>query len=283
MYEVEVLTKTGETRTAMVSVSPLFGMEAGIQGVLGIARDITATKKLEQQIRNSEKLASVGMLAAGVAHEINNPLGGILNCLYNLRRGTLSREREEEYLLSMEDGLRRVQKIVRQLLEFSQQHEPELSATDLNAVVERVLLLTDHTFTANRIRLEKRLSPDLPTLMVDRHMIEQVLMNLILNAVQAVKAGGTISIRTLTADERCMIEVQDTGCGIPPQVLPRIFDPFFTTKSTGEGTGLGLSVSLGIVQRHGGQLLVESEVGRGSVFTVCLPTAKEPATAGKLR
>jgi PAS domain S-box-containing protein len=277
VYEVEVVTRSGQTRVAMVSVSPLCAPEGQILGVLGIARDITATKKLEQQIRNSEKLVSVGMLAAGVAHEINNPLGGILNCLYNIRKGTLSPERQEEYLLSMEDGLRRVQKIVRQLLEFSQQHDPELSLTDLNAVVERVLVLTNHAFTAHRIQLEKRLRPDLPAVMVDRHMIEQVLMNLILNAVQAIKSGGVIKIRTCAADERCTIEVEDSGCGIPPHVLPRIFDPFFTTKGIGEGTGLGLSVSLGIVERHGGQLLVDSEVGKGSIFTVFLPLTPERA------
>jgi signal transduction histidine kinase len=177
----------------------------------------------------------------------------------------------------MEDGLRRVQKIVRQLLDFSQQHEPALSVTDLNAVVERVLVLTDHAFTANRIRLEKRLSPDLPSVMADRHMIEQVLMNLILNAIQAIKSGGVIRIRTRLVDDRCAIEVGDTGCGIPSHVLPRIFDPFFTTKGIGEGTGLGLSVSLGIVERHGGQLLVDSEVGKGSVFAVCLPLTAEGA------
>lgn len=282
VYEVEVMTKTGETRVVTVSVSPLHDPERRILGVLGIARDITATKKLEQQIRNSEKLASVGKLAAGVAHEINNPLGGILNCLYNFRKGVLSSERQQEYLISMEDGLRRVQKIVRQLLDFSQQHDPELSLTDLNAIVERVLVLTNHTFTANRIKLEKQLNTDLPTIMVDRHMIEQVLMNLVLNAVQAIRGGGVIRIRTRMTDEHGIIEVEDTGCGIPASVLPRIFDPFFTTKGTGEGTGLGLSVSLGIVERHGGQLLVESEVGKGSIFTVCLPLARERSPVGKI-
>lgn len=282
VYEVEVVSRSGELRAVMVSVSPLFHPDGRIMGVLGIARDITATKKLEQQIRNSEKLASIGKLAAGVAHEINNPLGGILNCLYNFRRGTLSPERQEEYLVSMEDGLRRVQKIVRQLLEFSQQHEPELSATDINAVIERVLVLTNHTFVKNNIRLEKELQPGLPVLMVDRHMIEQVLMNLILNAVQAIRGGGIIKIRTRVAEGRCLIEVEDTGCGIPQAVLPRIFDPFFTTKGIGEGTGLGLSVSLGIVERHGGEILVESEVGKGSIFTVCLPLSRERMPALKV-
>jgi PAS domain S-box-containing protein len=281
VYEVEVVTRTGHTRSVTVSVSPLRDTEGYILGVLGIARDITETKKLEDQIRNSEKLASVGKLAAGVAHEINNPLGGILNCLYNFRKGTLSADRQQEYLVSMEDGLRRVQKIVRQLLDFSQQHEPELSSTDLNAVIERVLVLTNHAFLANSIQLEAQLQPDLPPLMVDQHMIEQVLMNLILNAVQAIRGGGTITISTRVAGEICAVEVRDTGCGIPPSVLPRIFDPFFTTKGTGEGTGLGLSVSLGIVERHGGRILVESEVGKGTVFTVCLPLSRERMAVGR--
>lgn len=279
VYEVEVLTRTGETRVVMVSVSPLHDPDGRILGVLGIARDITDTKKLEQQIRNSEKLASVGKLAAGVAHEINNPLGGILNCLYNLRKGTLPPTRHEEYLVSMEDGLRRVQKIVRQLLDFSQQHEPELSAADINAVVERVFVLTEHAFMANQIRLDKQLQPGLPPVMVDRHMIEQVLMNLILNAIQAIKGGGVVAIRTRIEEGNCEIEVQDSGAGIQPHLLSRIFDPFFTTKGIGEGTGLGLSVSLGIVERHGGRILVESEVGKGSLFTVCLPLMREGAAA----
>jgi len=275
VYEVEVVTRTGEPRSVMVSVSPLHAVEGAILGVLGIARDMTETKKLEQQIRNSEKLASVGRLAAGVAHEINNPLGGILNCLYNLRKGTLSPSRQEEYRVSMENGVRRVQKIVRQLLDFSQQHEPEFALTDINHVVDRVLVLTTHLFTPNRIVLETEFGQGLPNVMVDRHMIEQVLMNLVLNAVQAMKDGGMLTIRTTVVEGVCLIEVCDTGLGIPPAVLPRIFDPFFTTKSEGEGTGLGLSVSLGIVERHGGKILVDSEVGKGTTFTLCLPVSRE--------
>src|SRR5215813_10252938 len=275
VYEVEVVTRMGEARSVMVSVSPLHGVDGEILGVLGIARDMTETKKLEQQIRNSEKLASVGKLAAGVAHEINNPLAGILNCLYNLRKGTLSPARQEEYWASMEDGVRRVQKIVRQLLDFSQQHEPEFSLTDINQIVDRVLVLTNHLFIPNLIRLETALGHGLPSLMVDRHMIEQVLMNLILNAVQAMKNGGVLTIRTAVVEGVCRVDVSDTGSGIPPAVLPRIFDPFFTTKNEGEGTGLGLSVSLGIVERHGGKILVESEVGKGTTFTLCLPVSRE--------
>jgi PAS domain S-box-containing protein len=279
VYEVEVVTRLGEVRAVMVSVSPLQGADGEILGVLGIARDMTETKKLERQIRNAEKLASIGQLAAGVAHEINNPLGGILNCLYNLRKGTPSPARQEEYWASMEHGVRRVQKIVRQLLDFSQQHEPAFSPADINRIVDQVLGLATHLFVPNRIRLESFPTHDLPSVMVDRHMIEQVLMNLILNAVQAMKNGGVLTIRTSVAEGICRVEVSDTGSGIPASVLPRVFDPFFTTKGEGEGTGLGLSVNLGIVERHGGKIVVESEVGKGTTFTLCLPVSRERSFA----
>jgi signal transduction histidine kinase len=270
-YEVEFLTQSGETRAVLVSVSPLLNDQEEVVGMLGIARDITDRKNLEQQFRNTERLASVGKLAAGVAHEINNPLGGILNCLYNIRKGSLSPARQAEYLMYMEDGLHRAQKIVRQLLDFSQQHEPEFSLSQLNDIVDRVLVLTNHALVEKHLALHKDYEPDLPALLVDPQMIEQVLMNLILNAIQATAEGGEIAIRTHQHEEYCEIKVTDTGSGIPADIRAHIFDPFFTTKKTGEGTGLGLSVSLGIVERHGGQLVVESEVGEGATFTVRLP------------
>ena len=177
----------------------------------------------------------------------------------------------------MEDGLRRVQKIVRQLLDFSQQHKPELRSTDINTLVDRVLVLTNHTIAEKQLTLHRECEPGLPPMMVDPHMIEQVLMNLILNAVQATQEGGTVTIRTRQKDGACEIDVEDTGCGIPPEVRSNIFDPFFTTKRTGEGTGLGLSVSLGIVERHGGEMLVESEIEKGTKFTVRLPYVPSPS------
>jgi PAS domain S-box-containing protein len=280
-YEVEILTKTGEARNALVSVSPLRDDSGQTVGVLGIARDITEKKRLEQQVLNAEKLASIGKLAAGVAHEINNPLGGILNCLYNLRKGSVTPERATEYLASMEEGLRRVQKIVRQLLDFSQQYDPELAPTEVNAVIERVLTLTSYAFEGTRVRLHRELGNELPPLLADRHMLEQVLMNLILNAVQAIRGEGRVTVRSGHDGSWCTIEVEDTGCGIPPDVLPKIFDPFFTTKGQGEGTGLGLSVSLGIVERHGGEIAVKSQVGRGTTFTVRLPAISVRLMVGK--
>ena len=275
VYEIEVVTRTGERRAVVVSLSPLYGAGGETLGVLGIARDMTETRKLEQQIRSSEKLVSVGRLAAGVAHEMNNPLGGILNCLYNLRKGTVSASRQKEYQISMENGVERVQKIVRQLLHFSQQHEPAFVLTDINALLDQVLALTTHLFAPNQIVVERVRGQGLPPAMVDGSMIAQVLMNLVLNAVHAMKHGGTLTIQTVVAEGVYRVEIRDTGSGISPEVLPRIFDPFFTTKREGEGTGLGLSVSLGIAERHGGGITVKSAVGTGTTFSLYLPIERE--------
>ena len=279
MYEIEVVSKSGDVRSVLVSISPLHNDEGVYSGVLGIARDITDRKMLEQQVRNAERLASIGKLAAGVAHEINNPLGGILNCLYNIRKGTLTASREQEYLHLMEDGLYRVQKIVRQLLDFSQQHEPELKSVDVNVMMDRVLALTNYALLAKQVRLTREYAPVSPKVMADSHMMEQVFMNLVLNAVQATDKGGTITIRTREQDGLCEMDVEDTGCGIGPDVRPHIFDPFFTTKRTGEGTGLGLSVSLGIIERHGGEMNVDTQVDKGTIFTVRLPVVPKEALA----
>ncbi len=274
IYEVEIVSGHGELRSVLVSVAPLMNEAGEQQGVLGIARDITERKQLEQQVQNSERLASIGQLAAGVAHEVNNPLGGILNCLYNIRKGTLTPERTQEYLHFMEDGLQRVQRIVRQLLDFSQQRELELALTDLHPILDRVTVLTEHVFVERQAVLKKRYDANLPQILVDAPMIEQVIMNLVLNAVQSLQKGGYVSLETHRHEDICEIVVEDNGCGIASDVRPHIFDPFFTTKGTGEGTGLGLSVSLGIVQRHGGEMVVESEEEKGTRFTIRLPLVR---------
>lgn len=242
--------------------------------MIEMARDITKDLEFQKVVMQQDKMASIGRLAAGVAHEINNPLGGILNCLYNIRKGTLTPERAQEYLHFMEDGLQRVQRIVRQLLDFSQQRELELTSANLHPILDRVGVLTEHVFVERQAVLEKHYDESLPSLMVDAPMIEQVLMNLVLNAVQSLQKGGHVSLTTRKHDDACEILVEDNGCGIASHVRPHIFDPFFTTKGTGEGSGLGLSVSLGIVQRHGGEMLVESEEGKGTRFTVRLPVIR---------
>lgn len=270
-YSVEVVSKSGETRYAILSISPIRGSEGKIAEVLGIAKDITEQKRFEQQIAHTEKMSAIGQLAAGIAHEINNPLGGILNCLYNLRKNKFSPERKEEYYKSMEDGIHRVKKIVSQLLDFSQQHEPEFTSVDINNLIEEVLFLLNYAFSKNGIKVEKMFDPNLPMLMLDRHKIQQVFTNIFLNAVQAIEGKGEITVKTKLENGWCYVDIADTGNGIPPNILPRIFDPFVTTKDVGKGTGLGLSVSKGIVEMHDGKIDVKSEIGKGSVFTIKLP------------
>jgi len=270
-YEIEVIDKHGGIKYAALSVSPLRSNEGKIVEVLGIAKDITGQKLLEQQVIQAEKMSAIGQLAAGIAHEINNPLGGILNCLYNLRKKRLSQEREEEYIKSMEDGIHRVQRTVDQLLDFSLQHEPELTSVNVNSLIEEVLSLIGYAIIKNGIKLKKELDADLQQLMVDQHKMSQVLMNILLNAVQAMKGKGQIRVKTFQEDGWCCIEVADNGEGIPSHILPKIFDPFFTTKDVGKGTGLGLAVSRGIVEKHSGKIEVKSELGEGTTFTVKLP------------
>ncbi|MBI5491569.1 MAG: cache domain-containing protein [Deltaproteobacteria bacterium] len=270
--EQKITARDGRDLYLSTSIFPILsgkGREADY--VVWMAEDITKKKELEASILSSEKLAAVGQLAAGLAHEINNPLGGILNCFYNFKRRKLTDERKEEYLDFMEDGIKRVQNIVRQLLDFSQQHVPELSLTDINGMIEGVIPLFVHSIKGRDVRLVKNLGQGLPSILVDRHQIEQILVNLILNAVQAVEGEGLIEVSTRFEGSWYCIEVADNGCGIPPQNLPRIFDPFFTTKGVGKGTGLGLSVSRGIIERHKGRIEVESRAGRGTVFKVFLP------------
>ncbi len=270
-YEIEVRDKNGETKYAALSVSPLRSNEGKIVEVLGIAKDITSQKLLEQQVIQAEKMSAIGQLAAGIAHEINNPLGGILNCLYNLKKKRLSAEREDEYIKSMEDGIHRVQRIVDQLLDFSLQHEPELTSVNVNSLVEDVLSLTGYAIKKNGIKLKKELASEPIILMADRHKMGQVVMNILLNAVHAMKGKGQIRVKTFQENGWCCIEIADNGEGIPSHILPKIFDPFFTTKDVGKGTGLGLAVSRGIVEKHSGKIEVKSELGKGTTFIVKLP------------
>ncbi|WKZ33804.1 MAG: ATP-binding protein [Thermodesulfobacteriota bacterium] len=282
---VESVFETGETRSAeyrlntpegeRVMFASVFPVVAGgarpAEFVVWMSEDITRKKELESNIISSEKLAAVGQLAAGIAHEVNNPLGGILNCLYNLRNRKLTDERKAEYVDFMEDGIKRVQNIVRQLLDFSQQHTPELSLTDINSMIEGIIPLFRHSVRGKEVRLLVNLSQGLPRILVDRHQIEQILVNLILNAVQAVSSEGLIEVTTRREGNWFCIRISDNGCGIPQENLGRVFDPFFTTKGVGKGTGLGLSVSRGIIERHKGRIEVESQPGRGSTFRVLLP------------
>lgn len=225
------------------------------------------------RLAQSERLVAVGRLAAGVAHEINNPLSGVLHCLDNLQTTDRDEAGRREYYTLMADGVTRAQRVIRGLLDFSRQRPIEVQPTELDRLAEQVVSLADPALRKSKVRIELRHDIDLPKIPLDPHQMAQVLLNLVLNAAEAMPDGGLVVIETAQVDEQCRIRVRDRGPGIAPEALERIFEPFYTTK--GSGSGLGLSVSLGIVERHGGSIHVESEVGRGTTFDVLLPLRRD--------
>ena len=247
-------------------------------GTVLVCRDVTDRKRMEQQMIQSEKMAAIGELAAGVAHEINNPLDGLLNCILRIRRDPLNERQTKEYLGLMEEALRRIETTVGQLLNFSRQRDLALTSVSLNEVVSEVVGLIAYSAEEKGIQIEKHFQKDLYLIRGDKHLLEQVVLNLALNAIGAMPDGGVLTFTTgeiefdaLLGKAAAFIQVADTGIGIPKSVQDRIFDPFYTTKTTEKGTGLGLSVSNRIVRQHEGVIEFDSEVEQGSVFTVKLP------------
>jgi signal transduction histidine kinase len=210
-------------------------------------------------------------MAAGIAHEINNPLAGILLFATSVRKEIKEDGPVKECLDIIIRETIRCRDIIQNLLEFAREKQPEKSATNINSILERVQSLLGNLFTVNRIKLRTNFQRDLPDCFVDGNKIEQVFLNLLLNAVEAIGQNGVITISTrFNPDFNCIVaEVADTGCGIPSEILARIFDPFFSTKQMGHG--LGLSMAYGIIKIHGGELKAFSAQGRGTRFIVELP------------
>jgi PAS domain S-box-containing protein len=252
--------------------------------VLGIGRDISERKAFERQLINTEKLASLGTLAAGVAHEINNPLGIMLGfcdlLLEKVDPGTM----EYNDLKTIERHGLHCKSIVERLLSFARMSEDVEETCDVNENVEAILAVVRHTLTMNNISLACDLSEGLPAVNGNSRGLQQVLLNLISNAVQAMEKDGTLSISSRVMEEGDWVEIKvsDTGAGVRKEILHKIFDPFFTTKKVGEGTGLGLSVSYGIITNFGGTIQCESVSDRdnpghsGTTFTVMLPAKGSP-------
>jgi len=263
------------------SRSELGVLQRTFQEMLGSLRDRDRHQKAESELRllQSEKQASVGRLAAGVAHEINNPLTGVLTFTHLLlKRGDLDAEMRED-LTTIAGATERVRKIVKGLLDFSRQSKLEPQSTDLNDLVTATIPLVANQALVKGVLFCFDAGSGIPARTIDRNQFQSVLLNIILNALDATQTGGHIDITTRLAltDGRqgIQIAIADTGHGIPAEHLERIFDPFFTTKEVGKGTGLGLSVSQGIVARHGGSIRVQSQVGKGSTFTIWLPLEGE--------
>jgi two-component system NtrC family sensor kinase len=237
--------------------------------------ELEAAREREQvrlsRLAHTEKMAAVGTLAAGVAHEVNNPLAGILTCIEALRANPDDEELRHRYLDLVHDGIKRIEHIVLNLLDFSRPRQLRAEPTALNHNLRHVAELVDYQIRKHSIEIRYELDPDEPVVMSDHFQMEQLFLNLVLNAILAMPGGGTLSLRTKTLGGKAIAEVADTGVGIPEELLDRIFDPFFSTRAVGEGTGLGLAVSYAIVEAHGGTIEVRSAQGRGSTFRVVLP------------
>jgi signal transduction histidine kinase len=236
-------------------------------------------KEKQEQLVQAEKLSSLGQMAGSIAHEINNPLGGVLTYTKLLNKkisdGSISKETALSYLSTIESELTRVSRLVKNLQDFGRQSPPCFREFDPNDIINRALEIAEHSAELQNIQIIKKLAPLLPKLVADFDQLTQVCTNLILNAIQAMPQGGELTLRTSAHGSQVEIEVRDTGCGVPPENMSKLFTPFFTTKREVKGVGLGLAISYGIVQRHGGSIEVQSKVRKGTTFTVYLPLQHE--------
>ena len=241
----------------------------------------TEREKVQRaQLAHTEKMVAVGTLAAGVAHEVNNPLSGVLACLENLRQDPDDDEMRRRYIELAEDGLKRIEHTVANLLNFSRQREIRPEPTSINHNLRHVAELVGYQLRRSNVDVHFDLDRKEPLVMADHFQMEQLFLNLVLNAIEAMPDGGTLFLRTHLDEGQVVAEVRDTGTGIPEDIRDRIFDPFFTTRDVGEGTGLGLAVSDSIVAAHGGNLEVDSRVGHGSTFRVRLAATPIAAAGG---
>ena len=305
----------GENRYYEVNIYPIWEKDGKISKFIHISRDITQRKKEEEEITrrlefmveertrqlkethekllHQDKMSSLGKLSASVVHEINNPIAGILNLIMLMKRivGEDELKRNEidqftKYLDLMETETRRTSRIVSNLLAFSRQSKMEPRRLDINRLIEQTLFLNSNLLKICGVKVEKELDLNLPELVGSEDQLQQVFMNLISNAAEAMEASGggvlKLTSKLLASEDKIQINVSDTGPGIPYVNISKLFEPFFTTKKKGKGVGLGLSVAYGIIQEHGGSIFVRSTVGNGATFQVRLPLKSAPEEMIKL-
>jgi len=282
-YQVDIVSKSGRNIPVSLNASIVYEDDRELAS-LGFFHDLREELKLKEelektrlQLLQAEKMSSLGKLAAGVAHQLNNPLGGItLYAKLMLEEYDLQDRAKEDLNRILKDA-ERCRDTVRELLEFTRQTRHLMRPSDLNQSINRTLFLLENQTLFQNIVIEKHLSPDMPLVCSDAQQLNHVFMNIILNAVQAMKGNGKLTIRTYVAADRNKVGVEfsDTGSGIPKNVMPHIFDPFFTTKEEGEGTGLGLSLVYNIVKNHGGQVRAWNRSSGGATFLVELPLRRK--------
>ena len=275
--------RDGSWRTTRASASPLFDAENKVSGAIVSVRDITVEKKLEQQIIQSERLAAMGQMIGGFAHELNNPLTSILGMSELLQEGEAP-ESVRKQMVILQQQARRAAEIVQNLMYFSRPPAPGKTPIDLSELVQRTLHLHAYSLRKSNITVDFLKETSLPPVSGDAHQLMQVFLNLILNSEQAmreVRDRGTLRIRIEKNEKSIAVVFQDDGPGISPEILPNIFDPFYTTKRPGRGTGLGLSICKAILREHNGNVEAASGPGGGAVFTVTLPIASVPTPPEK--
>ena len=275
IYKFHLRNRAGHTLVVNVSIAPLVGKAGERIGRLILLDDITQRVRLEEQLVQTEKLTSLGLLAAGVAHEVNTPLAVISNYIQMLAKQLPSDDPRHQLIDKIVKQTFRASEIVNNLLHFSRTGAAEFTEVDLNAVVEETLSLIAHPFRTARVTVIKSLQKELPPVLGSNNRLQQVFLNLFMNARDAMPNGGMLEVRTVANNGYVEVEVTDTGTGIPRENLIRIFDPFFTTKSSGRGTGLGLSVSYGIIKEHAGRIDVRSTPGKGTSFRLEFPVAQK--------
>jgi two-component system NtrC family sensor kinase len=280
LYRFRLHTRSGENRCANVAIAPLVSRNFEVVGRIIIVDDITERMELEAQLTQADKLSSIGLLAAGVAHEVNTPLAVISSYTQMLAKQVRGDQRVAPLLDKITQQTFRASEIVNGLLNFSRTGAAEFTELDLNHVIEETLKLLEHQFRVSQVQLATSLDNKLPTILGNSGKLQQVFLNLFLNAKDAMAAGGTLSVSTV-ANGHVAVDISDTGSGIALEHMQRIYDPFFTTKLTvsegqRRGTGLGLAVSYGIIQEHAGKIQVESQVGSGTTFHLEFPTARKP-------
>jgi PAS domain S-box-containing protein len=281
LYRLPLTTRhKGDSSQLLVTATVVPLQDSGsdvVAGAILLIEDITDRARLEEQLQISEKMASIGLLAAGVAHEVNTPLTGISSFTQMLLEGADPGDPRTRLLEKIERQTFRAAKIVNGLLNLSRQgresNQPEI--VDVNAVITDVFALLEHQFEVGSIRIRRELAGSSVPVVGIEHQLQQVFLNLFLNARDAMPSGGWLLVSTRIEDDRVVAEIADTGSGIPAEHLARIYDPFFTTKAIGRGTGLGLSISYGIVREHEGEIHCHSVVGQGTRFTLSLPRAAE--------
>jgi PAS domain S-box-containing protein len=279
LYKFRLKTRAGDTRIANVAIAPLVTRKFSVIGRLIIVDDITERIELESQLSQAEKLSSIGLLAAGVAHEVNTPLAVISSYAQMLTKQINGDAKLGELLEKITRQTFRASEIVNNLLNFSRTGATEFSQIDLNKIIKETLTLLEHQFKTSRIKVDAQLYEGLPTIHGNAGKLQQVFLNLFLNAKDAMAGkGGTISIRTSNGDA-VQVDISDSGAGIAPEHINKIYDPFFTTKASpregqSRGTGLGLSVTYGIIQEHAGKIRVDSQPGRGTRFQLEFPLRK---------